>query len=70
MAEPEHRGRFRVKLIVPSARVVTPVDVHYFYADTLEGAEEIADTLRAEVDMVPVSVCVYVETSLGHVRVS
>lgn len=57
---------FRVKLVMPSGP-----DAHYWYADTLQEAYQLRGTLHRELPPeVEFRVYIYVETSLGHVRVA
>lgn len=61
-----NRLPFRVKLVLPNGP-----DAHYFYGATLEDAREMRATLLAEIppEAGP-RVFIYVDTSLGHVRVA
>lgn len=57
---------FRVKLIMPHGP-----DAHYFYAETHEEALEMVSTLDKEIPpSVSYKVFMYIDTSLGHVRIS
>lgn len=57
---------FRVKLVMPDGP-----DAHYFYAGTYEEAMKMKETLFMEIPhQAGPKVYVYIDTSLGHVRIS
>lgn len=63
------RRPYRVKLIVPADEGA--MDAHYFYAESLPEAREMAQTLTEEIGTdTPTKVYIYVDTTLGHVRIA
>lgn len=60
------QSRFRVKVCLPHGP-----DAHYFHAASLSEAEDMRVTLRSELPTeISAQIYIYVDTSLGHIRVS
>lgn len=62
--------KYRVKAVVPKPADEPPVDAHYFYADTQEEVAAMIETLKRELDGHVIGTYVYIETSLGHIRIA